>query len=137
MPYPAALEAGRKGTKHLVPFVNSGTDPNLLRSFFHSSNIGGFNWSRVSDPQVDAWLDEGDAAPGRASARRALPARSSERAMDQAWILPIRDQVNLNAASSAGAGADLRCAGVVPGAVRCLADAVEPETGFLGETRFL
>ncbi len=99
MPYPAALEAGRKGAKHLVPFVNSGTDPNLLRSFFHSSNIGGFNWSRVSDPQVDAWLDEGTQLQD-AQARAARYLDVQRRAMDQAWILPIRDQVNLNAASA-------------------------------------
>lgn len=99
MPYPAALEAGRKGAKHLVPFVNSGTDPNLLRSFFHSSNIGGFNWSRVSDPQVDAWLDEGTQLQTEQD-RAARYLEVQRRAMDQAWVLPIRDQVNLNAASA-------------------------------------
>ena len=99
MPYPAALEAGRKGAKHLVPFVNSGTDPNLLRSFFHSSNIGGFNWSRVSDPQVDAWLDEGTQLQTEQD-RAARYLDVQRRAMEQAWVLPIRDQVNLNAAST-------------------------------------
>lgn len=99
MPYPAALEAGRQGTRHLVPFVNSGTDPNLLRSFFHSSNIGGFNWSRVSDPEVDAWLDEGTRLQEE-PARAARYLDVQRWAMDQAWVLPIRDQVNLNAASA-------------------------------------
>ena len=61
MPYPAALEAGRKGTQHLVPFSNSGTDPSSLRTFFHGDNIGAFNWSRVNDPQVNHWLDEAQA----------------------------------------------------------------------------
>lgn len=99
MPYPAALEAGRNGAKHLVPFVNSGTEPSLLRTFFHSTNIGGFNWSRVADAEVDTWLD----AAGRSNdwqARARDYAQVQARALAQAWILPIRDQVNLNAASA-------------------------------------
>jgi peptide/nickel transport system substrate-binding protein len=97
--YPAALEAGRKGVYHLLPFVNSGTDPDLLRTFFHSSNIGGFNFAQVADPEVDRWLDEARGA-GDWAAREPLYAQTQGRIMDQAWILPIRDQVNLNAASN-------------------------------------
>jgi len=99
MPYPAVLEAGRNGTHHLVPFVNSGTDPSLLRTFFHSSNIGGFNWARVSDGEVDAWLEEGERLDNGPDRYR-LYYQVQERVLDQAWILPIRDQVNVNAASA-------------------------------------
>ena len=97
--YPAALEAGRKGTHHMMPFVISGTDPDLLSDFFHSRNLDGFNWAKVSDPEVDGWLEEAArtlAWPERA----ALYAKVQQRVMDQAWILPIRDVVNLNAASA-------------------------------------
>ena len=99
MPYPAALEAGRNGTRHLIPFSNSGTDPSSLRTFFHGENIGGFNWSRVNDPEVNAWLDEAQelSKPEERSTRYLDVQR---RVMDQAWTLPIRDQVNLNAAST-------------------------------------
>ena len=97
--YPAALEAGRKGTHHLVPFVSSGTDPDLLRTFFHSSNIGGFNFARISDPELDRWLDDARQA-GDWAARAQLYTQVQGRVMEQAWILPIRDQVNLNAASN-------------------------------------
>lgn len=99
MPYPAVLEAGRSGTHHLVPFVNSGTDPSLLHTFFHSSNIGGFNWARISDPEVDAWLDEGERL-SNGPERYRLYQQVQERVLDQAWILPIRDQVNVNVASA-------------------------------------
>lgn len=99
MPYPAALEAGRNGTHHLIPFSNSGTDPSLLRTFFHSSNIGAFNWSRVSDPEVDAWLDEAQQL-GDFAKRAELYAKVQQRAMETAWILPVRDPVNLNAAAA-------------------------------------
>lgn len=99
MPYPAALEAGRKGTHHLIPFATSGTDPNLLRTYFHSSNVGGFNWARVSDPELDGWLDQA-ARLSDWSQRAGLYTQVQQRVMDQAWIVPIRDQVNLNAAAA-------------------------------------
>ncbi len=99
MPYPAALEAGREGTRHLIPFSNSGTDPSSLRTFFHGDNVGAFNWSQVNDPQVNQWLDQAQAA-SKPDERAALYLDVQRRVMDQAWTLPIRDQVNLNAASA-------------------------------------
>jgi peptide/nickel transport system substrate-binding protein len=95
--YPAALEAASAGTYHLMPFVSSGTDPDLLSDFFHSRNLGGFNFAKVSDPELDAWLDEAS-REGDWTKRAALYAMAQQRIMQQAWILPIRDQVNLNAA---------------------------------------
>ncbi len=99
MPYPAALEAGREGTHHMVPFSNSGTDPSSLRTFFHGENIGAFNWSRVNDPQVNQWLDEAQEL-SKPEERMSRYMSVQRRVMDQAWTLPIRDQVNLNAATS-------------------------------------
>ena len=40
MSYPAALEAGRKGTHHLIPSVISGTDPDLLRTYLSQQPAG-------------------------------------------------------------------------------------------------
>lgn len=99
MPYPAALEAGRTGAAHLIPFANAGTDASLLRTFFHSANIGGFNWSRVADAETDGWLDAAGMA-GDWTQRAQGYAQVQERALAQAWIVPIRDPVNLNAAAA-------------------------------------
>jgi peptide/nickel transport system substrate-binding protein len=99
MSYPAALEAGRKGTYHLYPSVNSGTDPDLLRPYFISSDIGGVNWSRVNDPQLDAWFKQA-AELTDWSQRLPLYTKIQQTIMQQAWVLPIRDQVNLNASST-------------------------------------
>lgn len=99
MTYPAALEAGRKGTHYLIPFVFAGTDASLLSNSFHSRNIGSFNWSRVSDPELDAWLDQA-AQAFEWSVRAPLYQKVQQRVMQQAWTLPIRDQVNLNAAAA-------------------------------------
>ena len=113
MPYPAALEAGREGTHHLIPFSNAGTDASLLRTFFHSTNIGGFNWARVTDATVDAALDEAERlSKPEERGQRYLDVQ--RRAVDQAWILPVRDPVNLNAASNRVQGLVYDVQGWVP-----------------------
>lgn len=87
------------GSYHLVPFLFSNSDPDILRTTFHSSNVdGGFNWSKVSDGQLDAWLEEGKQALSEAE-RMEIYAQIQQHIMEQAMILPIRDYVNLNAAS--------------------------------------
>jgi peptide/nickel transport system substrate-binding protein len=111
--YPAALEAGRAGTHHLMPFVLSGTDPVLLSNFFHSRNLGAFNFAKVSDPELDAWLDAAS-QEGDWGKRSNLYAKVQQRIMDEAWILPVRDQVNLNAASSQVQGLEYDVQGWFP-----------------------
>ncbi|WP_235918297.1 ABC transporter substrate-binding protein [Paenibacillus lutrae] len=53
-----------KGTNDLVGISNVSGDPDILRSFFHTNAIPGsgkwgHNHTHKSDPQVDAWLEEG------------------------------------------------------------------------------
>jgi len=98
--YPAALEAAREGKHHLVPFSLSSSDPDILRTFFHSSNAdSGFNWSKIRDPRLDELLENGVRTLdlGR---RRELYAEAQQLIMAEALILPIRDYVNLNATSA-------------------------------------
>jgi peptide/nickel transport system substrate-binding protein len=94
MPYPALLEAGQIGTHHLIGFNLFGRDPHLLASFYGSG--GGFNFSHVTDPELDRWLKEGAifSGPGRDK----LYERIQQRIMEQALVLPVRDYVNLNVA---------------------------------------
>lgn len=96
-PYGAVLEAGRSGAVHLIPFITSGTDPDLLRSYFHTG--AAFNWSHVADPELDSWL-EAAARASQAAERDQLYSQIQRRIMEQALILPIRDYVNLNVASA-------------------------------------
>ena len=50
MPYPAALEAGRKRHASPGPVQQLGHRRRARwRTFFHGKNIGAFNWSRVDD----------------------------------------------------------------------------------------
>ncbi len=98
--YPAALEAAGKGEYHLIPFSLSGTDPSLLSTFFLSRNLkGGFNWSKVADPEVDGWLKAADTEQDWGK-RVELYGKVQRKIMEQAWVVPIRDQVNLNVASA-------------------------------------
>ncbi|MBM4465384.1 MAG: ABC transporter substrate-binding protein [Chloroflexi bacterium] len=93
--YPAALEAAREGKHNLIPFSLSSSDPDILRTFFHSE--GGFNWAKVRDPRLDELLEEG-ARTLDLEKRKALYAEAQRIIMAEALIIPIRDYVNLNAA---------------------------------------
>lgn len=100
MTFSNALGDVADGSYHLVPFLFSSSDPDILRTTFHSSNVdGGFNWSRVSDSQLDAWLEEGKRTMSEA-ARREIYAEIQHYIMEEAMILPVRDYVNLNAAAA-------------------------------------
>jgi peptide/nickel transport system substrate-binding protein len=95
--YPEALEIASEGRHHLIPFNLSGSDPDILRKFFHSE--ANFNWSKLDDAEMDAWLD----AAARTSdweEREALYSQIQLRVMNQGLVIPIRDYVNLNGVRS-------------------------------------
>ncbi|QDH19420.1 ABC transporter substrate-binding protein [Saccharibacillus brassicae] len=66
--------------------VNS--DPNGLTSFYRSAGEGRRTLSGLSDPQVDAWLDEGAVEPDEAK-RAELYKKVQQYISDQALILPV------------------------------------------------
>jgi peptide/nickel transport system substrate-binding protein len=100
LPFPAAVQAAAEGQHHLIPFNFASSDPHILRSSYHSSNAGGgFNWSKVIDADLDALLDRGMQTMDE-GARAKVYAEIQQRIMAGAMIVPIRDWVNLNAASS-------------------------------------
>ena len=100
MTFSNALGEVAEGNYHLVPFLFSNSDPDILRTTYHSDNVeGGFNWSKFSDAQLDAWLEEGKQEMDEA-ARREIYANIQQYIMEKALILPIRDYVNLNAAQA-------------------------------------
>jgi peptide/nickel transport system substrate-binding protein len=89
-----------EGNYDLIPFLFSSSDPDIIRTTFHSSNVGGgFNWSKFSDSQLDTWLEAGKQEMDEA-ARREIYARIQQYIMDRSIIIPVRDYVNLNAASA-------------------------------------
>ncbi|MDH7488696.1 MAG: ABC transporter substrate-binding protein [Anaerolineae bacterium] len=97
--YPAAVQAAREGQHNMIPQAVSSTDPDILRTFFHSRNIGaGLNWAKFSDAEMDQWLDDAVRTTDPVM-RAALYERVQKKIMDEALIIPIRDYVNLNVAS--------------------------------------
>lgn len=97
VPYGTLLQAGREGTANVLPFLISGSDPDVLRPFYHSK--GTFNWAKVSDAQLDEWLIQA-ASSGDWEARRKLYAQTQQRIMELALLVPVRDYVNLNMANA-------------------------------------
>jgi peptide/nickel transport system substrate-binding protein len=95
--YPEALQIAQEGNYHLIPFNLSGSDPDILRKFFHSG--ASFNWSKADDPEMDGWLDQAAQISDRAQ-RVGLYSQIQQRVMDEALVVPIRDYVNLNGVSS-------------------------------------
>jgi peptide/nickel transport system substrate-binding protein len=99
--YPAALEAAANSEHNMIPMAISGSDPDLLSSYFHSSNIeSGFaSFTQYADEELDAWLNDG-AQQTDDAVRAEDYANAQQRIMDEALIVPIRDYVNLNGASA-------------------------------------
>jgi peptide/nickel transport system substrate-binding protein len=94
--YPAAVEAAGKGEHHLAALVYFGSDPSVLNLTYLSEDAeGGFNWSKVRDPELDQMLINAEGATD-VTQRANLYLRAQERIMDLALVLPIRDYVNLN-----------------------------------------
>jgi len=112
--YPAALEAARNNEHHLIPMAISSSDPDILSSYFHSSNIeSGFSWSKFADPELDEWLEKGAQSTGPEE-RAELYADAQQRIMDEALIIPIRDYVNLNGTVSSIKGLKFALQGWFP-----------------------
>jgi ABC-type transport system substrate-binding protein len=91
--YPEALDLAGAGEHHLIPFTLSGSDPDILRKFFHSQ--AGFNWAKVDDAELDRWL-EAAVRTADPTEREQLYSQVQSRVMDQALVLPTHDYVNLN-----------------------------------------
>jgi peptide/nickel transport system substrate-binding protein len=104
LPFPAAVQAAAEGQHHLIPFNFASSDPHILRSSYHSTNAdGGFNWSKVKDAELDALLDSGMRTLDE-KARANIYADIQQRIMAETMIIPLRDWMNLNAASSSVKG---------------------------------
>ena len=81
----------------ILPLRWISADPSLLEIPFHSRNIPRqgyykFNWPRVTDPALDALLEQGAGAPNPTDRNR-IYAEAQKRIMDSAVWFPVHDQV--------------------------------------------
>lgn len=95
--FTALNEAVSTGEYNLVAFDTPGMDPAFLNDYFATG--GPLNWSGFSTPEMDTLLASG-VAEADPALRRSIYGQIQRIIMNQALILPIRDYVNLNAASS-------------------------------------
>lgn len=84
----ALLQVFRAGSHHAASIGDSGPDPDILRTRFHSAQIGTGNLNQLNDPELDAWLEEGFRETN-AKKRTAIYYNVQKRIMEQALILPI------------------------------------------------
>ncbi|NWG15135.1 MAG: hypothetical protein HXY41_00735 [Chloroflexi bacterium] len=105
------LEQVQTGEYNLVAFYSFGLDPVLLNQYFLSDSPD--NWTGYASPDLDNLLLEA-ARAGDVNTRRSLYAQAQRVIMDEALILPIRDYVNLNAASAALKGLSFDAYGWFP-----------------------
>ena len=94
------LDAVRRGDHNTQNWFQSGTDPDILRNNFHSSNAGGGpNRNNYIDDEMDALLDAASAAADP-DARAELYAQIQRKIMDEAVMLFYVDPVVLFAHSA-------------------------------------
>jgi peptide/nickel transport system substrate-binding protein len=93
----ALIERVKTGDYNLVAFDTAGMDPTFLDQFFMTK--GSNNWMGYSNPDLDKILTDAGRQTDT-NTRRNLYAQAQKIIMDAALILPIRDYVNLNAAST-------------------------------------
>lgn len=94
------LDAVRRGDHNTQNWFQSGTDPDILRNNFHSSNAGGGpNRNNYIDEEMDALLDAAAGAADPAE-RGELYAQIQRKIMDEAIMLFYVDPVVLFAHSA-------------------------------------
>ncbi len=94
---PTRLATASKGEMNLANLGWVASNPAVLAHFFHSKNIGAYNWPRVKDARVDELLDRAEATVD-AERRKQLYGEVQEFAMQQALFFPVYEQLNFCAA---------------------------------------
>jgi peptide/nickel transport system substrate-binding protein len=105
------IEAAAEGDYNLIAFNDFGRDPALLNRFFTTG--GSVNWTNYSDIELDTYLREGT-IQNDPVLRGSMYAAAQTRILEQALTLPIRDYVNLNAATSELTGVAFDAQGWLP-----------------------
>jgi peptide/nickel transport system substrate-binding protein len=87
------FDAVRAGEHNTQAWWDTGTDPDIVRIFFHSSNAGGgTNRNNYINPDMDRMIDEAAAQPD-AAARCALYSDIQKKVKDEAvmefWLDPV------------------------------------------------
>lgn len=91
--FPMLSDVAASGEYNAIGLNFAGLDPVVMNPAYLTD--GARSWSRHADRELDAWLREAQASMD-ASQRAELYSQIQIRIMEQALMLPIREQVNLN-----------------------------------------
>ncbi|MED1801365.1 ABC transporter substrate-binding protein [Brevibacillus porteri] len=83
-----ALEQALKGEFDLFSTDHGSVDPDILHLLLHSSQIGGLNFFRLSDKQLDSLLDKGRTTTDQVL-RQQVFADIQKRVVEQAYWIPL------------------------------------------------
>lgn len=79
---------GHKGDGHMFSTALLDSDPGAIQLVYHSRNLGGFDWSRIKDAELDKLLDDQAKEPDTTK-RAALLEQAVMKIMENAWSFPI------------------------------------------------
>lgn len=97
MPVLTVNELQRKGESHASPMPAARSDPDYIRVALHSSNIGGWNFFFINDPDLDALLEAAASETDR-DKRAEMYSQIQHRVMEQALLFPLYNRDNVVAA---------------------------------------
>lgn len=92
-------EQQQQGISNGSPLPAARSDPDALRTFLHSENLGGWNFYFYSDPELDAWLEQATVESDRAI-RADLYSKVAHRVMEQGIMFPMYNRDNVVVARS-------------------------------------
>lgn len=104
-------EAVQRGDYHLVAFAAKGYDPAWLYDWFGIDT--GLNWSGYRNEELDSMLRNALSVSDDRT-RYSLYARAQQIIMDQALVLPLREQVNIVAIADGLDGLLWDATGMIP-----------------------
>ena len=107
------VQMGHNGEGHLFSTALLDSEPGSIALFYHSKNIGSFNWSRYSDPDMDALLDAQAIEPDTTK-RAELLAQIQLKVMENSLMYPAYVFARLHGISQQVAGFRVNALGSYP-----------------------
>jgi peptide/nickel transport system substrate-binding protein len=107
------VQMGHDGEGHLFSTGLLDSEPGAITLFYHSKNIGSFNWSRYSDPELDELLDAQAIEPNIAQ-RGEMLEQIQLKVMENALTYPAYVFARLHGVNSAVSGFRVNALGSFP-----------------------
>ena len=107
------VQMGHDGEGHLFSTGLLDSEPGAITLFYHSKNIGSFNWARYSDPELDELLDAQAIEPDT-TLRGGMLEQIQLRVMENALTYPAYVFARLHGVNSAVSGFRVNALGSFP-----------------------